>query len=109
METTWDLVGNVIGFVILFAVTFWVYRDAQALGSDHGRTPGLVSTRPKLWAMGVFLALIVFLPAYLLMRLRYKRLLAERRPQADLMPVEEFESPAETAGVWPPPPQRPAA
>lgn len=109
MDSTWNLVGNVIGFIILFGVTVWVYIDAKAIGSDHGQTPGLVKTQPKLWAAGVFLLLIVCLPVYLLMRVRYKRLLAERKAEMVLLDPVGLESPGETAGVWPPPPQRPAA
>ena len=108
MDSTWNLVGDVIGFIILFGITFWVYVDAKAIGSDHGQTPGLVKTQPKLWAAGVFLLLIVCLPVYLLMRVRYKRLLAERKAEMALTPAG-LESQAETAGIWPPPPQRPAA
>ncbi len=108
MESVWNLVGNVIGFIILFGVTLWVYIDAKAIGSDGGQSPGLVGTKPKLWAAGVFLALIVFLPAYLLMRVRYKRLLARRKAEMDLSPAQELESPTAAAGVWPPPPSRPS-
>lgn len=109
VDNTWNLVGNVIGLVILFAITVWVYIDAKAIGSDNGQTPGLVKTQPKLWAAGVFLLLIVCLPAYLLMRIRFKRLLAERRAEITLLPPQDLNSPAETAGVWPPPPQQPMA
>ena len=109
MDSTWNLVGNVIGFVILFGITFWVYVDAKAISSDKGQTPGLVRTQPKLWAAGVFLLLILCLPVYLLMRVRYKRLLAERKAEMALLAPAEMESPAETAGVWPPPPRRPTA
>ena len=98
-----------IGFVVLFAVTGWVYVDAKAIGSDHGQTPDLVKTQPKLWAAGVFLLLVVCLPAYLLMRVRFKRLLAERKAERASLTPPVLGSPAETAGVWPPPPQQPAA
>ncbi len=109
MDNTWNLVGNVIGLVILFAITVWVYIDAKAISSDYGRTPGLVKTQPKLWAAGVFLLLIVCLPLYLLMRVGFKRTLAERKAALALLPPSVLESPAEAIGVWPPPPQQPAA
>ncbi|MGI4790362.1 MAG: hypothetical protein ACRYFS_16105 [Janthinobacterium lividum] len=109
MDSTWSLVSNVISVIILFGVTVWVYVDAKAISSDYGQTPGLVKTQPKLWAVGVFLLLIVCLPAYFLMRVRYKRLLVQRRAELALLDPLPLENPAETAGVWPPPPQQPAA
>ena len=108
MESTLNLVGNIIGLIILIGVTSWVYIDAKAIGSDNGQTPDLVKTQPRLWAIGVFLLLIVCLPIYLLMRVRYKRLLAQRKAEIALLAPPVLESPAEAAGVWPPPPQQPA-
>ena len=107
MDNTLNLVANAVSFVILFAVTVWVYIDAKAIGSDNGQTPGLVKTQPKLWAAGVFLLLIVCLPAYLFMRVRFKRLLVECKAEMALRAPLVLDSPAETAGVWPPPPQQP--
>ena len=109
MEALSSNIGTVIGFVLLFGATIWVYVDAKAIGSDGGQTPGLVNTKPKLWAAGVFLLLIVFLPVYLLMRVRYKRLLVQRKAELALLPRQDLENPADMAGVWPPPPQQPTA
>ena len=108
MDTA-SLIGNVIGLVILFGATVWVFRDAKAIGDDGGRAPGLVNTKPGSWAVGVFLLLILVLPAYLLTRVRYKRLLAERRGQMASLPRQGGEVIAETEGVWPPPPNKPVA
>lgn len=107
MNSLAGIIGNVIGFVILFGVVIWVFVDAKAIGSDQGRTPKLLNTYPRLWAAGVFLFLIVVLPLYLLMRIRYKRIAAERR--AVLAVVPNGAEVIETEGVWPPPPQQPTA
>jgi hypothetical protein len=87
-------------------LTIWVYVDAKAIGSDRGQSPQMVNTHPRLWATGVFLFLILLLPLYLLARVRYKRLLAQRRA---LISAPDFAGSEDVPGVWPPPPQMPAA
>ena len=70
---------------------------------------GIHSPELKLRAYsktGVFLFLIICLPAYLFMRIRFKRLLAERKAEMALMAPEVLESPADSGGVWPPPPRQ---
>jgi hypothetical protein len=104
METFWGYVGNALGLTILIGAAVWVFLDAKAIGDDQGRHPGIVSTKPGYWATGIVLALIFVLPVYLLMRIRYKRLLAERKAQAALDSPQDQETSADTAGVWPPPP-----
>ena len=108
METVADgsvskLAVNILSLVPLIAAVVWTYLDAKAIGDEHGQMPGLVNTQPAKWAIGVFLLLIVVFPVYLFMRVRFKRLAAERKMQA-------FEAHhAETQGeVWPPPPDIPA-
>lgn len=103
MDTT-NIVVNIISFVVLFAITAWVYVDAKAIGTDRRQTPGLVKTSPGLWATGVFLLLIVFLPLYLIMRVRYKRLALQRKA---LQAEAGLEYAEDVPGVWPPPPQTP--
>ena len=101
--------STLISFALLFGATVWVYVDAKALGSDRGQSPRLVNTHPKLWAAGVFLLLIVFLPLYLVVRVRYKRLLAQRRAAITAVSAPDLEGLEEMPGVWPPPPRRPEA
>ena len=52
-------------FVVQVAVTEWVYRDHQKL-RFRGVRVGRASARR--WAYGVFLAMYVFLPLYLVRR-----------------------------------------
>ncbi len=47
-----------IALLILAGICYWVYKDAKERGSEHA----------LLWAIGVFLLLIVVLPMYFLMR-----------------------------------------
>lgn len=51
----------IVGIIIAFWVAFAIYRDAK------NRYPK-ASSAPILWALGVFLILIVFLPIYLIVR-----------------------------------------
>ena len=96
---------NFISFAPLILAIVWVYLDAKAIGSDGGRSPGLVETKPVAWATGVFLALIVVLPIYLFRRVGYKRELAQRKAQAAAIAAQD----PDTEGVWPPPPAKPYA
>jgi len=57
--------------IISLAAALWVFYDSQKRGYTVGR--GL------LWAVGVFLVLIVFLPLYLVARKEKKRLLMATR------------------------------
>jgi uncharacterized membrane protein YbhN (UPF0104 family) len=50
---------------IQLIVAFWVFYDAQRHGYSVGRS--------LLWAIGVFFALIVFLPLYLFFRDRRRK------------------------------------
>ena len=108
MDITADSVGDIIGVIILIAVSVWVFLDAKAIGDDRGRTPGVVNTRAGFWAGGVFLALIVVLPFYLLMRFHYNRLLAERRAARAAFPPDDAGI-LDPTSVWPPPPTTPRA
>jgi endogenous inhibitor of DNA gyrase (YacG/DUF329 family) len=47
-----------IGYIAAVAASIWVYRDAKSRYSSH----------PGLWAFGVLMVLIVFLPLYLWFR-----------------------------------------
>jgi len=49
---------ELVVLAIPLIVAAWVYSDAKSRGSSS----------PVLWAIGVFLLLIVFLPLYLMMR-----------------------------------------
>ncbi len=53
--------GTLIGLLIAAAVGVWVYNDAQ----KHGLSNAWV------WGVGVFLLLIVVLPAYFIVRYRH--------------------------------------
>jgi len=108
METSASLVGPIVSWAVLIALTIWVFVDAKAIGDDHGRSPGLVYTKPAAWAAGVFLALIVVLPIYLVNRVRYKRLAAKHRAAKLLLLPPEMDSAAYAPDVWPPPPKKPA-
>ena len=55
--------------LVSLIVAIWVFYDSQKWGYTVWR--GL------LWAMGVFLALIIFLPLYLVARKKRERLSAE--------------------------------
>jgi hypothetical protein len=94
--------------MILLGATVWVSLDARAIGDDKGRMPGIVHTKPVAWAAGVFLALIIVLPIYLMVRVRYKRLLAERKAQAALLSSPSMQAAPDLTGIWPPPPRQPA-
>ena len=50
-------VGQIIGLIILLAIAFWVYKDAESRGMS-----GI------LWAILVFLFCIIALPVYLIIR-----------------------------------------
>jgi hypothetical protein len=102
-------IETLISLVILIGVMVWVFLDAKAIGSDSGTSPGLVKTQPGWWAVGIFLMLILVLPAYLFCRVRYKRLLWERKAEAGAFLPTASGAVAETPGVWPPPPNIPAA
>ena len=52
---------NIVGIIIAFWIAFAIYRDAK------NRYP-TASSAPIRWAIGVFLALIIFLPIYLIVR-----------------------------------------
>jgi len=54
---------------INLVAALWVFYDSQKRGYSVGK--GL------LWAVGVFLVLIIFLPLYLVARKRRERLLAQ--------------------------------
>lgn len=99
------IAANIIGVVISLGACVWVSMDARAIGTDHGQAPGIVNTRPGAWTFGVFLVWFVFLPLYLLMRVRYQRLAEQRRAAYPrLVPATVPDAP----GVWPPPPNIPA-
>jgi putative membrane protein len=51
------LIGRLIGLVIVLAISYFVYQDAEKRGMN-----GI------LWAIGTFLLCIIFLPLYLIMR-----------------------------------------
>lgn len=55
-----DLLVTALSLCILVPVCVWVFRDARSRYPG----PGL----PLLWAVLVFLVLLVFLPLYLFMR-----------------------------------------
>ncbi len=55
-----DLLVTLLSLAILVPVSVWVHRDARSRYPG----PGL----PLLWAVLVFLALIIFLPLYLFLR-----------------------------------------
>ncbi len=99
MNALSDHIGNALGVAMALGIAIWVFLDAKAIGDDKGRTPGLVNTKPGAWAAGV----------YLLMRVRYTRLLAVRQLEIASRPAQTAEDDSEAPGVWPPPPSRPAA
>ena len=66
-----DLVVTLASLAILVPVCLWVYRDAR------GRYPS--PAMPLLWALLVFMVLIVFLPLYMFLR-PPKRVVDERPP-----------------------------
>jgi hypothetical protein len=109
MQTAAIYIGDIIGIAILIGAMAWVFLDAKAIGDDHGRSPGLVNTKPGAWAVGIFMMLIVVLPIYLVARVRYKHLLAVRRVSVANVAEEVMEGAAEEKGTWPPPPTRPVA
>ena len=101
--TASHLLANILSLAPLATAVVWTYVDAKAIGDEHGQIPGLVNTQPAKWAIGVFLLLIVVLPAYLFMRVRFKGLAAERKAQ-----IFEERHAAQAGSVWPPPPDLPA-
>ena len=107
MDLTQNLIGNLIGIIILIGASIWVFIDAKAIGDDKGQMPGLIYTKPGVWAAGVFLLLIVVLPVYLIVRVRYKRIANERRAQLALQSPPFQETSVDPASTWPPPPQQP--
>lgn len=70
-----DTIGKLIGFLILLRIAYWVFQDARS--RDMNATG---------WSIGVFLLLIIFLPAYFIVR----------KPKIDDM--EEFEEAEEIPG-----------
>ena len=52
------MIFEIAGICIAFGTSIWVYKDAKKRGN----------TQPILWALGVFMLLIIFLPLYLLYR-----------------------------------------
>lgn len=55
-----DLLVTLLSLAVLVPISVWVHRDARPRYAG----PGM----PLLWAVLVFLALIVFLPLYLFVR-----------------------------------------
>ncbi len=108
MESVAVFAVNILSFMLLAGAIVWVYLDAKSIGSDRGQIPGLVNTKPAAWATGTFLMLIVVVPVYLFARMRYKRQAAERRGQMARLAQEAPAGAADAAGVWPPPPNKPA-
>jgi uncharacterized paraquat-inducible protein A len=65
--------------LVSLIVAIWVFYDSQKWGYTVWR--GL------LWAMGVFLALIIFLPLYLVARKKRERLTAEAQKTQSPTPL----------------------
>jgi hypothetical protein len=62
-----------IAVIITAIVTYFVVQDAKTLRDEEIDVFGSSSLSPGLWGTGVFLLLIVFLPAYILTRLSRNR------------------------------------
>jgi len=54
------MISELIGALIAFLAGLWVYRDALKRGKTK--------TKAFLWALAVFMALIIFLPLWLITR-----------------------------------------
>ena len=52
------MIFEIAGVFIAFGTSIWVYKDAKKRENTH----------PILWALGVFILLIIFLPLYLYFR-----------------------------------------
>jgi hypothetical protein len=68
---------EILLFLVPVVAAFWVFFDARKRGYSTGKS--------FLWALGVFLAMIIFLPLYLLDR-RRKMSLASAPPSAGARP-----------------------
>lgn len=87
-----------IGVVIAGVVTFFVVQDAKTLRDEEIEAFGSSSVSPGLWGTGVFLLMIVFLPAYILTRMSHNKKLVPTRPAvpATPAPLEVQARPAST-------------
>lgn len=70
---------EILLFVFPLIAALWVFFDSQKCGYSIGK--GL------LWAIGVFLVLIVFLPLYLVARSRKKRTASAASSPSDSVPA----------------------
>lgn len=69
-----------VGLIVAGVVAFLVVQDAAALRDEEVRILGSSNISPGLWGTGVFLFMIIFLPAYLFVRSSHKRQLTMRCP-----------------------------
>jgi hypothetical protein len=63
-------VGYIIGLIILVLICIWVYKDSIRRGRS--------SSSAGIWAVLVFILLIIFLPIYLITRPRIDPRILER-------------------------------
>ena len=64
---------EIVYLIIPLIVSIWVYSDAKKRGKSDGSA--------FVWALGVFLLLIIFLPIWLLSRPRLPEEICAKNPQ----------------------------
>ena len=72
-----------IGVVIAFIIAGWVYFDAKELGKNNSDA--------LLWALGVFLLFIVFLPLYLIVGRKKDKKNKSDSDELDIIDIEATE------------------
>lgn len=75
-----------VGLVIAGVVAYFVYQDAVSWQNEEITARGQSGVIPGLWAFGVFMFMIIFLPIYLIMRSSAKRNLAPTMARATVPP-----------------------
>ncbi len=74
------LITSIPGLLIAAIVSYFVLQDAAALRNKEISVLGDSRIHPQLWGVGVFLLLIVFLPAYFFVRTSHRALLVRPCP-----------------------------
>lgn len=76
----------VIAVIITAVVTYFVVQDAKTLRDEEIDVFGSSDLSPGLWGTGVFLLLIIFLPAYILTRMSHNKKLMLARMDGAVSP-----------------------
>lgn len=96
----------IVALLIAGVVAFFVVQDASALRDEEIGAFGTSAVSPGLWGAGVFLMAIIFLPAYVFVRMSSKKQIArarreglDSRPRSSAAPVAHVAQRSQPARV----------